>query len=64
MIVIADELGNNATYPVPVILYNEVPEPVFTAERDSNASSSMVTLDASTVTDPEGNVLTYTDLQR
>jgi len=42
------------------MLYNEVPEPSFTVTRDSNASSSMVTLDASTVSDPEGNPLTYT----
>ena len=55
-----DDLGNNDTYTVPVMLYNEVPEPSFTVTRDSNASSSMVTLDASTVSDPEGNPLTYT----
>ena len=61
MTVIAwDDLGNNDTYPVPVMLYNEVPEPSFTVTRDSNASSSMVTLDASMVVDPEGNPLTYT----
>ena len=55
-----DELGNDAIYTVPVTLYNEVPEASFTIQRDTNASSSMVTLDGSTVSDPEGNVLTYT----
>ncbi len=55
-----DELGNDAIYTVPVTLYNEVPEASFTIQRDTNASSSLVTLDGSTVSDPEGNVLTYT----
>ena len=60
MTVIAwDSLGNNATYTVPVILYNEVPDPTFTVERDSNASSSLITLDASGFADPEGNALSY-----
>ena len=55
-----DAVGNNATYSVPVILYNEIPEPSFTISRDSNSSESMVTLDGSATIDPEGDGLTTT----
>ena len=55
-----DAVGNNASFSVPVTLFNEIPDPTFTVERDSNASSSLITLDASGVADPEGNALTYT----
>ena len=55
-----DEVGNNATYSVPVMLYNEIPDPVFTVERLSNDSASSVLLNGSGVTDPEGDTLTVT----
>ena len=55
-----DEVGNNATYSVPVMLYNEIPDPIFTVERDSNFSEEMITLDGSTTVDPEGDALTIT----
>ena len=37
-----DEVGNNATYSVPVMLYNEIPDPVFTVNRSSTASEALV----------------------
>ncbi|MGB1865995.1 MAG: right-handed parallel beta-helix repeat-containing protein [Poseidonia sp.] len=55
-----DEVGNNATYSVPVMLYNEIPDPVFTVERTSNDSASSVLLNGSGVVDPEGDGLTVT----
>ncbi len=55
-----DAVGNNATYSVPVILYNEIPEPRFTIARDTNSSESLVTLDGSATIDPEGDSLTTT----
>ena len=55
-----DEVGNNATYSVPVMLYNEIPDPAFTVARDSNFSEASVLLDGSQVVDPEGDALTVT----
>ena len=55
-----DEVGNNATYSVPVMLYNEIPEPVFTVNRSSSASEALVTLDGSATVDPEGDALSIT----
>ena len=55
-----DEIGNNATYSVPVMLYNEIPEPVFTVNRSSSASEALVTLDGSATVDPEGDALSIT----
>ncbi|MGB1587630.1 MAG: right-handed parallel beta-helix repeat-containing protein [Poseidonia sp.] len=55
-----DEVGNNATYSVPVMLYNEIPDPVFTVERAGNDSASIVLLNGSGVSDPEGDALTVT----
>ena len=47
-----DAVGNNAEYSVPVIFYNEIPDPLFTVVRTDNSSSSMVTLDGSATVDP------------
>ena len=55
-----DAVGNNAEYSVPVIFYNEIPDPVFTVARTDNSSSSMVTLDGSATVDPEGDALSVT----
>ena len=55
-----DEIGNNASYSVPVMLYNEIPDPVFTVNRSSSASEALVTLDGSATVDPEGDALTTT----
>ena len=55
-----DEIGNNASYSVPVMLYNEIPDPVFTVNRSSSASEALVTLDGSATVDPEGDALTAT----
>lgn len=55
-----DAVGNNATYSVPVILYNEIPEPTFTVNRESNFSEAMVTFDGSSTVDPEGDALSIT----
>ncbi|MEC7508530.1 MAG: hypothetical protein VX965_05760, partial [Candidatus Thermoplasmatota archaeon] len=55
-----DEVGNNATYSVPVMLYNEIPDPVFTVNRLSTASEALVTLDGSATVDPEGDALSVT----
>ena len=52
-----DAVGNNASYTVPVMLYNEIPDPIFTVDRSDNSSSAMVTLDGSTTVDPEGDAL-------
>ena len=55
-----DAVGNNATYSVTVILYNEIPDPAFTVNRSSNASEALVTLDGSATLDPEGDGLSAT----
>ena len=55
-----DAVGNNAEYSVPVIFYNEIPDPVFTVNRSSSASESLVTLDGSATVDPEGDALSVT----
>lgn len=55
-----DEVGNNATYSVTVILYNEIPDPDFTVNRSSNASEALVTFDGSATVDPEGDALSIT----
>ena len=55
-----DAVGNNATYSVPVILYNEIPDPEFTVNRSSNSSEALVTLDGSATVDPEGDALSIT----
>ena len=55
-----DDVGNNATYSVPVMLYNEIPDPVFTVSRASSSSDALVTLDGSATEDPEGDALTTT----
>lgn len=59
-VVAFDEVGNNATYSVPVMLYNEIPDPAFTVARDSNFSEATVVFDGSQVVDPEGDALTVT----
>ena len=55
-----DEVGNNDTYSVSVMLYNEIPDPIFTVDRSDNSSSAMVTLDGSATVDPEGDGLSVT----
>ena len=55
-----DAVGNNASYSVPVMLYNEIPDPVFTVDRLSSASEALVTLDGSATVDPEGDALSIT----
>lgn len=57
-----DAVGNNATYSVPVMLYNELPQANFSVERSSNDSSANVTLNGSMTVDAEGDQLraTYT----
>ena len=55
-----DAVGNNAEYSVPVIFYNEIPDPVFTVNRSSSASEALVTLDGSATVDPEGDALSIT----
>ena len=55
-----DAVGNNAEYSVPVIFYNEIPDPVFTVDRSSTASEALVTLDGSATVDPEGDALSVT----
>ena len=55
-----DDVGNNASYSVPVMLYNEIPDPVFTVNRSSSASEALVTLDGSATVDPEGDALSIT----
>jgi hypothetical protein len=52
-----DAVGNNASYTVPVMLYNEIPDPIFTVDRSDDSSAAMVTLDGSTTVDPEGDAL-------
>ena len=55
-----DAVGNNASYTVPVMLYNEIPAPIFTVNRPSSASEALVTLDGSATVDPEGDALSIT----
>ena len=53
----SDGLNAPTTYTIPVELFNEVPEPVFTLTRLGNASEDEVTLDGSATVDPEGDTL-------
>ncbi|MAI40575.1 MAG: hypothetical protein CMA09_04695 [Euryarchaeota archaeon] len=53
----SDGINNPSTYTIPVELYNEVPEPVFTLTRNGNASENEVTLDGTATVDPEGDTL-------
>ena len=55
-----DDIGNNATRSVDVILYNELPEPIFEVQRQGNESEQLVTLDGSATLDPEGDAMTIT----
>ncbi len=55
-----DAVGNNATYSVPVILYNELPEPIFEVQREGNESEYLVTLDGSATSDPESDGMSIT----
>ena len=52
-----DSVNSPSTYVIPVELYNEVPEPIFTVERDGNASEDMVTFNGTSTIDPEGDTL-------
>lgn len=52
-----DSVNSPASYVIPVELYNEVPEPIFTVERDGNASQDIVTFNGSSTIDPEGDTL-------
>jgi len=53
----SDGLNAPTTYTIPVELFNEVPEPVFTLTRLGNASEDEITLDGSATVDPEGDTL-------
>lgn len=57
-----DQVGNNATYSVPVMLFNELPQANFTVERATNDSAANVTLNGSMTVDAEGDQIrtTYT----
>lgn len=57
-----DDVGNSANYSVPVMLYNEIPDPTFSIQRATNSSESQVTLDGRTTVDPEGDGLFVTYL--
>ena len=57
--VIGDGLNTPLTYIWSVELYNELPSPDLQVSRDSNLSSSEVTLDARGTVDPEGDQITY-----
>ena len=53
----SDGINPPSTYTIPVELYNEVPDPVFTLTRLGNASEDEVTLDGTATIDPEGDIL-------
>ncbi len=57
--VIGDGLNTPLTYSWSVELYNELPTPDLQVSRESNLSSSEVTLDARGTVDPEGDQITY-----
>ena len=57
--VIGDGLNTPLTYSWSVELYNELPTPNLQVSRESNLSSSEVTLDARGTVDPEGDQITY-----
>ena len=40
-----------------VVLYNEIPEPIFTVIRDNNLSETTITFDGTSTQDPEGDNL-------
>ena len=57
IIYVSDGLNTPTAYTIPVELFNEVPEPVFTLTRLGNASEDQVTLDGTATIDPEGDTL-------
>ena len=57
--VIGDGLNPSITYSWTVEIYNELPHPAIEVSRDSDLSSSLVTLDALGTTDPEGDSIVY-----
>lgn len=52
-----DIAGNVVEFTTNVRLYNEIPEPLFSVQRDSNLSESLITFDGSLTVDPEGDGL-------
>ena len=52
-----DVAGNTAEFTTNVRLFNEIPEPIFSVERDSNYSEAFVTFNGSQTIDPEGDNL-------
>ena len=57
--VIGDGLNPSTTYSWTVEIYNELPHPDVQISRDSDFSSSLVTLDALGTIDPEGDSIVY-----
>ncbi len=57
--VIGDGLNPSITYSWTVEIYNELPHPDLLISRDSDISSSLVTLDARGTNDPEGDSIVY-----
>ena len=57
--VIGDGLNPATTYSWTVEIYNELPHPDLLISRDSDISSSLVTLDARGTNDPEGDSIVY-----
>jgi hypothetical protein len=55
-----DIAGNVVEFTTNVRLYNEIPEPMFSLQRDSNLSESLITFDGSLTVDPEGDGLEIT----
>tara|TARA_Y100001958_G_scaffold159753_1_gene163021 strand:- start:4417 stop:9180 length:4764 start_codon:yes stop_codon:yes gene_type:complete len=53
-----DGVNPPVTLNYDTILYNEIPEPIFTIIRTENYSQNVVTLDGSQTIDPEGDALT------
>ena len=52
-----DGVNDPVVLTYDTILYNEIPEPIFTVIRSANFSENVVTLDGSQTIDPEGDTL-------